>query len=1354
MSNISIIPSITCKVECGTERGTAFFVDAHRLLTAFHVVGSALNGNLIYVEIEKIAYECELTIVEPNKDIALLKLKDETVTHEYGSLLSMPIEAKTHFRFWGYPNTLIGEAVGQSVKIRVDETYVALLRDFDAYAVFEDEKHLTEYAGFSGSPVYADSDKIIGIVTNILDSHIGFISIKSVEEKLKALGVTIDSDYVKFQEVSYGRKESIKKLHEQIKLAGNRYKPNLDVPNQSLTTLFANLWDIQALKEHKEILHKSKQVFLNLQRSNPRLFDTPADGTLSDLDYNIGMQRDVWRLKNRSDTSDWKTVEVALKEESLSWEQTNESMHYVVSRREKAYCIYGPAGSGKTHNVCSIASQLIEKTNVYLCFGIQFNKNKGGIIAEIRRIFNFENENYLERLQEKAENDAANIGARRYVFIIDALNEGLDDSYWRESLGILKAEFDKYPNLALVVTVREPFQEKYELSGRNYSMQHLSGLEKSQDVVNKYFNFYNIDYDRSLSGFKNGLFLNIFCETYTSMPYHDRKWLRSLWVLYRQYIYMRERAIAEAVDEDPELNITWQYLCRLAHLSVFTYKFHPITRKKARVVSSQFCNNRTWSKSLLYNLIAQGLLLADWNGQTNSMGEEAVVKFEYEQMEDVIRAIAFLNTKSDKQAKITQLKEFIKSYERKTLCEEGFYQFLTYLTILWPEKFEKKEIVEEKMIRDNALLQRCFIDGLEWHLYPVEQTVLGEFWLEVEKTLGYSIIFGVSLHSLSGFLKTMHRSLNALGQADLDLQWTHIVNQYYEGSVLYTEDVHEQEYKTEAYLLVWCCASSHPVIRAHAKRKLCRILCNHSDLFEVLIGDFHSVKDTYVLEGLYNAEYGALLLMRDVELSKTVSLLIYDYHFKNKQPVEDVRVREWLLKILLFTKTLKGGIDLFSKSLPPYIPQEEIAHDTIEIGDDYFGCTEGSKELRFSLCGFSDFHRYILGFNSNSESQIYTLMPHDQNGRPSMLPLVLLQSMIAQKIKTLGWRDQLGELDNGVYSPGRYDNQYERIGKKYQWKALFAIEAQLMDHFAVVDSWREGEDGNKLILSPAYPWNSSTLNDFDVTLTEGLIDDAEIADVLNKQSPFVIDKQMADADWLEQPFTTVDCQHFFVGEDNKWVLLFKIFSEFPTNGEHKDAYLSYETFFVRNEDALKFERWIKKQNFSGRGMPVSGPDIDIRLLEYPWMLSYVSTEYENWTDVLAGNRTCPCRVMLTNYTQLQENTMGLGNEYVEENMLPCPELMNTMELHFKGHACFTYGMDDQLASFYASTGHYRAGIPKGLHLRRTVLEKFLRAQGYTMYWTISAERQLVIGATPVPNYKTYFFCAKYGEGGKVDWIKE
>lgn len=1354
MSTRSIIPSITCKVECGTERGTAFFVDPHRLLTAFHVVGCALNGNPIYAEIDGMYYECELTIVRKGKDIAILNLKDKTINHEYGTLLSMPIEAKTHFCFWGYPSTLIGEAVGQSVKIRVDEIYIALEGDFDAYAVFEDEKHLTEYSGFSGSPIYADSDKIIGVVTDILDSHIGFISIKDVENELKSFDVPIESNYNEFQVVSYGRNECTQKLRIQISIAGKRYKPEYDVPNQTIDKLFANLWDIRDLNNHEGILCKSKQLFISLLKSNPTLLEKAPDVTSSDLDYIMDIQSNVERLK--LDASKWKIVEDALNKQGLSWKQIRESIQYVIERQEKVYCIYGPAGSGKTHNICSIASRLIKDTNIYLCFGIQFSKNEGGIIGEIRKIFNFEHENYLEELQRKAETDAKNIGARRFILIIDALNEGLNDSYWRDGLDLLKREIDKYNNLALVVTVRKPFHERYELNRCGYRMQYLPGLENSHDVVNKYFEAYGITYDKSLSGFKNGLFLNIFCETYASMPYYQRRWLGSLRVLYMQYIFIRESSIAEAIDIDPEQNIIWNYLCRLAHLSVFTYRFHPITREKARSVSSQLCKNRTWSKSLLYNLMAQGLLLADWYHQTNSIDEEAVVKFEYEQMEDVIRAIAFLITKSDKHSKIAQLKEWIKYSDQETFCTEGFYQFLTYLTVLWPEKFNGTEIIEEDTLRNNALLQQCFIEGLEWHFQPVEQKLLDDFWHDAERTLGYRFIFSVPLNRIKGFLRTLHRSLNALGQAEFDFKWTSVVNEHYAESVLYTDGKNEQEYKTEAYLLTWCCASSHPVIRAHAKRKLCRILCKHVDLFELLINNFHGTKDTYVLEGLYNAIYGALLLLNDIELSNTVSVHVHDNYFKNKQPIEDIRVREWLLKILLFTQSSNDGVHLFSKALPPYTPQAELNPNTIEVKDDYFGYSKGSKKLWYSLCGFSDFHRYILGFNSNSESHIYTQMRHGQDGTPSMLSLDMLQSMVAQEINSIGWNDKLGELDNEIYSHGRYDNQRERIGKKYQWKALFALEARLMDHFAVLDRWHHGSIGNTHILNPPFPWYGSTINDFDVTLPaeNELIDDDDLADILDKQMPFIIDKSMTDRDWVEQPVTTAECKHFFVGENNKWILLSKTFSEYPTNGEHKDAYLSYDTIFVRNDDVHNFEEWIKKQKFVGRDISPSGECSSIRLLEYPWMLPYVNVDHKVWTDVTTGDGKCPCGVMLSNFTQLQEDIMGLADEYRENNMLPCPEIMDTMDLHFKRHACFTYGTDDKLASFYAATVYYRAGIPKGLHIRREILEKFLRKKGYSMYWLISAERQLIVGSTALPNYKTYSFCAKYREGGAVTWIKE
>ena len=123
-------------------------------------------------------------------------------------------------------------------------------------------------------------------------------------------------------------------------LAGKRYKPELDVPNKSMETLFANLWNIQDLQKHKETLRKSKQVFLNLHKSNPKIFENPADESLPELDYNIEMQHEVERL--RSDLSNWKTIEDALKKELLSLKQIRKSIRYVVNRQEKTIAFTVP----------------------------------------------------------------------------------------------------------------------------------------------------------------------------------------------------------------------------------------------------------------------------------------------------------------------------------------------------------------------------------------------------------------------------------------------------------------------------------------------------------------------------------------------------------------------------------------------------------------------------------------------------------------------------------------------------------------------------------------------------------------------------------------------------------------------------------------------------------------------------------------------------------------------------------------------------------------------------------------------------------------------------------------------------
>ena len=113
----------------------------------------------------------------------------------------------------------------------------------------------------------------------------------------------------------------------------------------------------------------------------------------------------------------------------------------------------------------------------------------------------------------------------------------------------------------------------------------------------------------------------------------------------------------------------------------------------------------------------------------------------------------------------------------------------------------------------------------------------------------------------------------------------------------------------------------------------------------------------------------------------------------------------------------------------------------------YFGSSDGSKRLYYTLCDFSDFNRYILGANLDSDSQIF----YKKDGKVyQRIPLQDIRDIMANIIMNeYCWNDELGELDKGIYSTSRYDNKIERFGKKYLWMALYKTDALLCDHCAV-----------------------------------------------------------------------------------------------------------------------------------------------------------------------------------------------------------------------------------------------------------------------------------------------------------------
>ena len=55
------------------------------------------------------------------------------------------------------------------------------------------------------------------------------------------------------------------------------------------------------------------------------------------------------------------------------------------------------------------------------------------------------------------------------------------------------------------------------------------------------------------------------------------------------------------------------------------------------------------------------------------------------------------------------------------------------------------------------------------------------------------------------------------------------------------------------------------------------------------------------------------------------------------------------------------------QSIDPF----SLINKPLEKNKDYFGMSDGSKRLYETLCGFSDFNRYILGSNYDSVSSVF-----------------------------------------------------------------------------------------------------------------------------------------------------------------------------------------------------------------------------------------------------------------------------------------------------------------------------------------------------------------------------------------------
>lgn len=1303
-----LIFSTVVPVMCGTCRGTAFFVSPDTLITARHVlVDYIIDGNPIIVKVGDKEVLCRMEAIGQDGedvDVVLLKCIDYT-QKKYLKLLSAKFNESAKLTITGYPSEF-GNC-SELISIEAHDRLNTHQHDYDTMVVRTDSLAFTSYKGFSGAPVLNEKGSVIGVATNQYDCSLGYISIKSITSKIEYQGVQVNKDWQNEDFTALGRGNCHQQVEKAIGYASLRYKEELHINNDDLDKAI-DLFALRALYDNcVEKLKPIEDFVINYQRCFGNAFDNYVKGNyleLKDRLWSWQINEQDERGKNKAEEKKDKGKQAEEKEIvdfKSQIEQFFKEKYSQLSQLEDEYkkttnkimVLRGMAGMGKTHYVCATAKRLVSQMNVYLVFGSQFSEIED-FESQLCKLLQIGGHN-LKDLNDKMSEENSNT-----LIIIDAINEGATEYFWNSSMLNFKKQLEKFDRIKIILTFRED-------EGKNYNFDdewtlNLEGFgDRTEEAVRKYFDFYQIkDSDDSIKShykreFNEPLFLSIFCEVaqnnygyvFQTISYSN---------LFKLYIQSRNESVSNGVDEDPHRNVTQRFLSKVAGYSLYYNDCEDISRAKARQYSNQIVRNRSWSSSLLYWILKENLMLSTGrNGET--------LMFGYQKLGDFLMADVFAHNKMSDEAKVEYVLELGRNLQ-------SFYKrrFLTALLSDWElmsKLLEKKKAIE---------MTDIILDSLH---YGGQNVMLVTDWMMAKQNINIDILHDHFLYlPLKVFEKT-HEMLMKLEMSQRDKTWTLGVNKKYAHSYdsyllekfINLSATSESDYKKYVLLLCWMCTTPHPEIRARVLRKLVAILEDQPNLAEYIIEKFHDCNDPYVVQVCFCAIYGHLLRNRNKKECNSIASLILSYFYSDEQVSMDILVRQWTMLCLMLADELNGDNVYVLQSKQTFKsenPYHFIVDKDMENDDAYFGTSDGSKRMHYTLFSIhSDFNRYVLGSNSSSFSSVFYLLV---NGDLKPLSLNDLALMIANVAKhSFGWNDELGVLDKGVYSAGRYDNKIERFGKKYLWIALYKVEAALCDYFKVVDDRKIAFRPKIDEVEPIpYPWHTPQYSRIDPTLlVEKMPYTTMNFEVNNLEN---VDK-ISSTEWMSENFPIPAPRLMLHDSDgHKWVVLtcYDGHNE-PEDNETKiikDLFLYSNAAFIKTKELDTFKGWAKKQNFYGRWMPeYRNGSIDYLWNEYPWADTYKRTlsEMEDYQNSYHGKSFT---LNLSYETQLQEDWTGIDDneKCLRESIAPNHLVMSVLNLYTAERGIVRSKNDGHIV-----TTNFKIGRMNGMAIRQDYLDKYL-----------------------------------------------
>ncbi len=661
----------------------------------------------------------------------------------------------------------------------------------------------------------------------------------------------------------------------------------------------------------------------------------------------------------------------------------------------KAMLIQGKAGIGKSHLLCDIS---LKRLNLSLpTLFILGQHYRGGDPLDF----------LLERLDLKQFSKKKVLGAldalgetyrSRFLIVIDAINEGHEKFDWYNYTTNFLSELSNFKNIGVVLSCRDTFIKSIipdELNEENLiRIEHHGFKGFEHRAATKYLNNYGI-FKPSVPiiapEFSNPLFVKVCCKALKqkgcdSFP----KGLRGLTKTFDFYVESIKEVISRKKRYLPGENIVEKAINSFVD-KLFPGNLSGLPTSKVRNIIDSCDSKVQFPESLTDLFISEGLLSLDIDYSKGERGYE-IVRFTYERFSDYFIAQNLITKHKNTEG----LESLIKSYFKDGFLDQfnrlkGIFQAFG---VIVPEKYGKEfiDLVPEcsDMIYteffDSTFFEMLTFRSLDSFSDRTLELFNKKQFLGRDKRLDVLLSLAIEPdHPWNACFLDKNLTKKKLPERDhfwsIYVAWADREEDETQGeSILRTilnwslnaklKNVEEKRLELTAIVLLWTTTCTNRKVRDDATIGLSRVFSHIPDKIPEFIKKYKNVNDPYLVERLYAAVYGAVLVQKENKFIKEIADIVYQTVFKNNKPYPDILMRDYargVLEYANYKKLLNENIDLniFRPSYKSDWPIENPSQEEIDKLENDDSLSDIKHSLYPSL---GDFGKYTMSCIHNWSS--------------------------------------------------------------------------------------------------------------------------------------------------------------------------------------------------------------------------------------------------------------------------------------------------------------------------------------------------------------------------------------------------